>query len=101
MLDPERLADESLDAIGVICAGIFATAKANPNLDADRIKAFVGKTLWIEQLKAGGIVLVWSVVGTIVIAFVVKSVIGSLRTSVETETIGLDLAEHGEEGYHG
>ncbi len=87
--------------LGVICAGIFATAKANPNLDADRIKAFVGKTLWIEQLKAGGIVLIWSVVGTIVIAFVVKSVIGSLRTSVETETIGLDLAEHGEEGYHG
>ena len=87
--------------LGVICAGIFATAKANPNLDAARIKAFVGKTLWIEQLKAGGIVLVWSVVGTIVIAFIVKSVIGSLRTSVETETIGLDLAEHGEEGYHG
>ena len=87
--------------LGVICAGIFATAKANPNLDAARIKDFVGTTLWIEQLKAGGIVLVWSVVGTIVIAFVVKSVIGTLRTSVETETIGLDLAEHGEEGYHG
>ncbi len=87
--------------LGVICAGIFATAKVNPNLDAARIKDFVGKTLWIEQLKAGGIVLLWSVVGTIVIAFVVKAVIGSLRTSVETETIGLDLAEHGEEGYHG
>jgi len=87
--------------LGVICAGIFATAKANPNLDAARIQAFVGKTLWLEQLKAGGIVLVWSVVGTIVIAFVVKAIIGTLRTSVETETIGLDLAEHGEEGYHG
>ena len=87
--------------LGVICAGIFATARANPNLDAARIKDFVGHTLWIEQLKAAGIVLAWSVVGTIVIAYIVKAVIGSLRTSVETETIGLDLAEHGEEGYHG
>ena len=82
-------------------AGIFATAKVNPNLGADRIKDLVGSTLWLEQVKAGGVILVWSVVATVVIAWVVKASMGSLRATVETERIGLDLAEHGEEGYHG
>jgi Amt family ammonium transporter len=36
----------------------------------------------------------------VIIGFIVKAVIG-LRPSEETETIGLDLSEHGEEGYHG
>jgi Amt family ammonium transporter len=35
----------------------------------------------------------------VVIALVVKAVIG-LRPSEEVESLGLDLAEHGEEGYH-
>jgi len=52
-----------------------------------------------EQLKAIGITLVLSVVATVVIAYIVKAVIG-LRPSQEVEVSGLDLAEHGEEGYH-
>ena len=36
----------------------------------------------------------------IVIAMIVKATIG-LRANEEVETVGLDLAEHGEEGYHG
>jgi len=101
--------DDALDTFGVhavggtlgtIMAGVFATVKVNPNLGADRIKDLVGHTLWIEQLKAGGIVLVWSVAATALIATLVKAVLGSMRATVETETIGLDLAEHGEEGYH-
>ncbi len=87
--------------LGVLCAGFFATEKVNANLGADRIKAYVGHTLWWEQTKAGLIVLVWSVVATIVIALVVRAILGTIRTSAEVETIGLDLAEHGEEGYHG
>ena len=35
-----------------------------------------------------------------VIAYIVKAVIG-LRVNEEVETVGLDLAEHGEEAYHG
>jgi Amt family ammonium transporter len=35
----------------------------------------------------------------VVIAYIVKAVVG-LRPSEEVETAGLDLAEHGEEGYH-
>jgi Amt family ammonium transporter len=86
--------------LGVVMAGVFATPTVNPNLGADRIKNLIGESLWIEQVKAGGLVLVWSVVATMVIAWIVKKALGSLRASVETERIGLDLAEHGEEGYH-
>ncbi len=102
--------DDSLDTfgvhavggtLGVIMAGIFATPEMNPNLAADRMKDIVGKTLWLEQLKAGGIVLVWSVVATVVIAYLVRAVLGDLRVSEEVETVGLDLTEHGEEGYTG
>jgi len=101
--------DDSLDTFGVhavggtvgtLLAGVFATTAANPNLGADRIKSLVGSTLWLEQLKAGGILLVWSVVGTLVLAKLVGVVCGGLRVSEEVETIGLDLTEHGEEGYH-
>ncbi len=72
----------------------------NPNLASNVDKYILNHTLWIEQLKAIGITLCLAIVGTIVIAYIVKAVVG-LRTSEEVETVGLDLAEHGEEGYHG
>jgi Amt family ammonium transporter len=40
-----------------------------------------------------------AIVGTVIIAYVVKAVVG-LRPTEDVETAGLDLAEHGEEGYH-
>lgn len=86
--------------IGVICAGIFATTAANGNLGADRIKNFVGTTLWVEQLKAAAIILILSVVATLIIGIIVRVVLGGMRVASETETSGLDLAEHGEEGYN-
>jgi Amt family ammonium transporter len=55
--------------------------------------------LVVEQIKAIFITFILATVGTAIIAFIVKAVIG-LRVSEEVETIGLDLAEHGEEGYH-
>ena len=51
-------------------------------------------------MKATGLTILWSVIATLVIAFVVKAVVG-LRPSEDVEVAGLDLAEHGEEGYHG
>ncbi len=59
----------------------------------------MGKTLWIEQLKAIGLTLALAIVGTSVIALVIKAVIG-LRASKPVEEQGLDDAEHGEAGYH-
>jgi Amt family ammonium transporter len=100
--------DDALDTFGVhavggtlgaLLTGFLATVDANANL-AVNLKDIVGKTLWLEQLKAIGLTLALAVVGTVVIAYIVKAVVG-LRVSEEVETIGLDLTEHGEEGYHG
>ena len=41
-----------------------------------------------------------SVVGTIIIAYITKMLVG-LRPSEEVEMSGLDESEHGEVGYHG
>ena len=98
--------DDALDTFGVhavggtlgtILAGVFANVKINPNLSAN-LTSYIGKTLWLEQLKAGGLFLVWSVLATIIIAWLVDKVVG-IRVDGETETNGLDLSEHGEEGY--
>ena len=75
-------------------------AAANPATKNGCAKLVADHMLWTAQLKAIGVTLVLAVVGTVVIAYIVKAVIG-LRPSEEVETVGLDLAEHGEEGYHG
>jgi ammonium transporter, Amt family len=99
--------DDALDTFGVhavggtlgaFVTGIFASAEVNPNLNTN-LKDIVGQTLWLEQLKAIGVTLVISIVGTIVIGQIVKAVIG-LRPTTEDEETGLDLTDHGERGYH-
>jgi Amt family ammonium transporter len=99
--------DDALDTFGVhgvggtlgcILTGIFATPSVNPNLNTN-LQSIVGNTLWIEQLKAIGFTLVISVVGTAVLALIVKAVIG-LRPDIEAEEAGLDYTDHGEAGYH-
>jgi hypothetical protein len=55
--------------------------------------------LVFEQLKAIVLTLLLAVVGTTIIAFAVKAVLG-LRPTEEVESNGLDVEEHGEEGYH-
>ncbi len=98
--------DDALDTFGVhavggtlgaFLTGIFATPDINPNL-LTNLKDIVGKTLWLEQLKAMGLTIVMSVVGTAIIAYLIKAILG-LRPTLEVEQQGLDLAEHGEEGY--
>ncbi len=100
--------DDALDTFGVhavggtmgaLLTGFLAVKDVNSNL-ATNLDKIVGSTLWIEQVKAIALTLVLAIVGTIVIAFIVKAVVG-LRVSEEVETAGLDLTEHGEEGYHG
>ena len=113
-LKPLLKYDDALDTFGVhaiggtlgaLLTGFLATADVNSNLTGDPAKAnglakLVGNGLWLEQLKAMGITIVLSVVATVVIAYIVKAVIG-LRPTEENETVGLDLTDHGEEGYHG
>ena len=47
-----------------------------------------------------GITLAISLLGTLIITYIVKYTVG-LRPSEEEETVGLDISEHGEEAYHG
>jgi ammonium transporter, Amt family len=88
--------------IGAFLTGVLARNAANGNL-ATNLKDYVTDSptqrLVLEQIKAIGLTLVLAVVGTTIIAFIVRAVVG-LRPSPEIETSGLDLAEHNEEGYH-
>jgi Amt family ammonium transporter len=93
--------DDALDTFGVhgvggtlgaILTGVFADAETN-SVVADLKAGLLG-----EQLKAVALTIVWSVLATLVIAFIVKAVVG-LRPTPEVENAGLDISEHGEEGY--
>jgi Amt family ammonium transporter len=116
-LKPKLGYDDALDTFGVhavggtlgaFLTGLLATPAANGNLteantyakDNGLAQLVTNGGLVFEQLKAIAITLILSILATAVIAFIVKAVIG-LRPSEEVETLGLDLAEHGEEGYHG
>jgi Amt family ammonium transporter len=102
--------DDALDTFGVhavggtmgaFLTGVLARNSANANL-ATNLKDYVTDSptqkLVIEQVKAIGLTLVLAVVGTVIIAYIVKAVVG-LRPTPEAEQEGLDLSDHGEEGY--
>ena len=103
--------DDALDTFGVhavggtmgaFLTGVLARNVANPNLATnlkDYVKDAALQPLVFEQVKAIALTLLLAVVGTTVIAFALKAVMG-LRPSEDVERGGLDLAEHGEEGYH-
>ena len=93
--------DDALDTFGVhgvggtlgaILTGIFADEKVNS------VVGPLKDGLLMEQFKAVGLTIVWSVVATAIIAYIIKFTLG-LRPDPEVETSGLDLAEHGEQGY--
>ena len=103
--------DDSLDAwsvhgiggmCGAIMTGMLARNAANPNL-ATNLKAYVTDSWFqpqlVEQLKTVGVTLLLVFVGTLFCAFITKMLVG-LRVSEEVEMTGLDIPEHGEEGYH-
>jgi Amt family ammonium transporter len=73
--------------------------RVNANLASNIDKYIMVHPLVLEQIKAIVVTLLLAVIGTTIIAFIVKAVVG-LRPSEEVEVAGLDLAEHGEEGYH-
>ncbi len=101
--------DDSLDAFGVhgaggtlgaLLTGLFATQLINPAFGKDAPTGAIDGH-WSQILnQAAGIGISWSisVVGTLVLLFVVDKIVG-LRLSPEQEHEGLDLSQHGEEGY--
>lgn len=105
--------DDALDTFGIhavggtlgaILTGLLADARVNGNvMGAAAVKsglagAIAHHSLVFEQLKSIAVTLVIAIVATIFIAYLVKAAIG-LRPTSEVETGGLDLNEHGEEGY--
>jgi Amt family ammonium transporter len=99
--------DDALDTFGVhgvggtlgaLITGFLATSEANANLDLN-LKDVVGKTLWVEQIKAMALTIVLAVVATVVIGYVVKALFG-FRLSKDGEEEGLDTNDHGEAAYH-
>jgi Amt family ammonium transporter len=106
--------DDALDTFGVhavggtlgaLVTGFLATADVNSNLvsaayaEKNGLAALIKHGgLWVAQLKAIGVTLVLSVLGTIVVAYIVKAAVG-LRPAPEAEQQGLDITDHGEEGY--
>jgi len=110
--------DDALDTFGIhavggtlgaFLTGLLATASVNPNLSLtvvgslnpatqNGLAKIVGHTLWLEQLKAIVVTIVLAVVGSAIIGAIVRGLIG-LRIPPEIERQGLDINEHGEEGY--
>jgi Amt family ammonium transporter len=90
--------------VGLVLTGILASAAANPNLlgsaaEANGLKdALLGGSLWIVQLKAIGITLLFVLPATLAITLIVRLLVG-LRPGGEIESQGLDIHDHGEEGY--
>jgi Amt family ammonium transporter len=105
--------DDSLDAFGVhgaggtvgaLLTGVFAASVINPvfkdaagnPLPSGGIDGHWGQML--NQLMGIGIAWGIAIVGTLVLLVFVDKLVG-LRVSKEDEAEGLDLSQHGEEGY--
>jgi len=106
--------DDSLDAFGVhgaggtigaILTGVFAVSAVNPILKDASGNVIASGLIegnahqLLNQLVGVGIAWTLGIFGTLAILFVVDKSIG-LRVSPEQENQGLDLSQHGEEGYN-
>ncbi|MET0569187.1 MAG: ammonium transporter [Hyphomicrobiaceae bacterium] len=107
--------DDSLDVFGIHCVGGIVGAIATgilvaPFLGGTGIADYVSKpgelaageyalaTQVIAQLKAVGLTLLWSGIGSAILYKIVDIVIG-LRPAEQQEREGLDVTEHGERAY--
>ncbi|MBI1940008.1 MAG: ammonium transporter [Acidobacteria bacterium] len=106
--------DDSLDAFGVhgvggtvgaLLTGVLASSAINPLFKDDQ---GTSTAMGVLEGNAGqllnqfvGVIIAWglAIVGTLIILKIVDAVIG-LRVSEEHEIQGLDLSQHGEEGYN-
>jgi Amt family ammonium transporter len=106
--------DDSLDAFGVhgaggtlgaILTGVFAVSAVNPIFKDAQGNALASGLIdgnahqLLNQLMGVAISWVLAIVGTLIILKLVDVTIG-LRVTQEEEVQGLDLSQHGEEGYY-
>ncbi len=99
--------DDSLDAFGVhgvggtlgaLLTGVFATRACWDIADGELLGMWEGGSVMRGQLAAIGVTWVFTLVATFIILKVLDATVG-LRVSENDEMKGLDLSEHGEEGY--
>ena len=106
--------DDSLDAFGVhgacgtvgaLLTGVFATSAVNPIFHDAHGHALAAGLLarhaghLANQFIAVAISWTLAIVGSLVVLKIVDALIG-LRVPAEHESQGLDLSQHGEEGYN-
>jgi ammonium transporter, Amt family len=101
--------DDSLDAFGVhgiggltgaILTGVFASKVVQDIYTGNPVGLLEGNPgQLVNQLIASGVSIGLAVVGTFIILKVVDLVIG-VRVTSDEEVQGLDLTQHGEEGYN-
>jgi Amt family ammonium transporter len=106
--------DDSLDAFGVhgaggtlgaLLTGVFAVSAVNPIFKDAQGNVLASGLIegnphqLLNQFVAVAIAWGIAIVGTLVILKLVDVTIG-LRVSEEEEVQGLDLSQHGEEGYY-
>jgi Amt family ammonium transporter len=99
--------DDSLDAFGVhgvggtlgaILTGVFATRATGAVAGSEPLGLLEGGSVLTGQVIAVVITWVLAIVGTYVILKVLDALMG-LRVPRTAEIEGLDLSQHGEEGY--
>ena len=99
--------DDSLDAFGIhgvggtlgaILTGVFATRAAWDIEKGTPLGLLEGGDVLLGQIVAAGITIGYCAVATFILLKILDVVMG-LRVSQEGEVRGLDINEHGEEGY--
>ena len=82
--------------VGAILTGIFATTEVNAAGKEGLLRG--NPSLMVTQVIAIAIAYVFAGVGTFVILKIIDATVG-LRLKPEAEVQGMDINEHGEEGY--
>ncbi len=97
--------DDSLDAFGVhgvggtlgaVLSGVFATKAASGGAYSGAVEGNWGQVA--NQIIGAGAAIVLAVIGSVILLKILDAAMG-LRVSQEDEIQGLDLSQHGEEGY--
>jgi len=103
--------DDSLDVFGVHCVGGIVgcvltgvlcydyIGGSGGALAADDKTPLIGTQLMV-QIKSAVLTLIWSAVAAFIAIKIAETLCGGIRSSEDAETEGLDLADHGEEGYN-
>ena len=96
--------DDSLDAFGIHGVGGFwgilaVGIWANPVVNGKAGLLYGNSHQLLVQAGMGFTTALYSVVGTVILYFVVKTLVG-FRAKAREEDLGLDLSQHGEEGYN-